>query len=133
MSTYVREKVLRVPFDKYKEHFRLEITDPDDMQWSIEHAYPKLWGYGDIGKFQFAPTETLYVDYVLDYEYDCDGEYGKVRDLYDQEKRKYFNTFYEIFNDIDMDDVKLVEFCWYNGCDAPDYYDITQDKFYDPV
>ena len=39
----------------------------------------------------------------------------------------------KIFDYIDMDDVKLVEFCWYNGCDAPDYYDITQDKFYDPV
>ena len=133
MSTYVREKVLRVPFDKYKEHFRFEIADPDDIPWSIEHAHPDLWGYRDIGKFQFAPTETLYVDYVLDYEYDCDGEYGKVRELYSSEKAKYLPKFLDIFSHINMNDVKLVEFCWYNGCDDPDYYEPMNDPFYQEV
>lgn len=88
---------------------------------------------GDIGKFQFAPTETLYIDYVLDYEYDCDGEYGKTRDLYPSEREKYLDKFLEVFDLIDMTDVRLVEFCWYNGTDAPDYYDPMEDPFYQEV
>ena len=133
MSTYVREKVLRVPFDKYAQFFKLEIDDPDDMPWSVARKYPNLWGYGDIGMFQFSPTEELYVDYVLDYEYDCDGEYGKVRELYPSEKAKYLPKFLDIFSHINMNDVKLVEFCWYNGCDAPDYYEPMNDPFYQEV
>ena len=74
MSTYVREKVLRIPFEQRKNHFRfLDIINEEDGY--IRN--PELFGYGDVGKFQFAPTETLFVDYVLD----CDGEYGKTRAL----------------------------------------------------
>ena len=133
MSTYVREKVLRVPFELYKEYFRFtDLLEKDDYG-SITYKKPELFGWGDIGKFQFAPTETLYIDYVLDYEYDCDGEYGKVRELYPSEREKYRNKFLEVFKVIMMTDVKLVEFCWYNGTDAPDYYDETKDPFYDHV
>ena len=133
MSDYCREKALRVPYDKYKSRFLLEISDPDDMNWSLEHAFPNLWGWGDEGKFQFAPTETAYIDYVLDYEYGSEGDWGKVRELYDSEKTKYAPIFARIIENLDMNDVRLVEYSYWNACDAPDYFDITQDKFYDPV
>ena len=29
-----------------------------------------------------------------------------------------------------MDFVRLVEYCWYNGGEAPSYYDTTEDPFY---
>jgi hypothetical protein len=32
-----------------------------------------------------------------------------------------------------MDDVRLVEFCWYNCSEAPDYYDEENDDFYKEV
>ena len=74
MSTYVREKVLRIPFEQYKNHFRfLDIINEEDGYNIISIRNPELFGYGDVGKFQFAPTETLFVDY--------DGEYGKTRAL----------------------------------------------------
>ena len=133
MSDYCREKALRVPYDKYKSRFLLEISDPDDMNWSLEHAFPNLWGWGDKGKFQFAPTETAYIDYVLDYEYGSEGDWGKVRELYDSEKEKYAPIFAQVIKDLDMNDVRLVEYSYWNACDAPDYFDITQDRFYDPV
>lgn len=46
MSTYVREKVLRIPFEPYKEHFRfLDMLDKDDYG-SITYKKPELFGWG---------------------------------------------------------------------------------------
>ena len=138
MSTYVREKVLRIPVanvnlepivKKLEEKFPDEII-MDDLEYYMEEVFPDLFDYGTVNKFQFAPTEEWFIDYVLDKEWDCDGEYGKVRDLYDSEKEKFKSIFQQLNPDINMDCVRLVEFCWYNGGDAPSYYDTTEDPFY---
>lgn len=141
MSTYVREKVLRIP--RYKMNFayivrKIEEKFPDedimdDFGFYIENALPNLFDYGTVNKFQLSPTEENYIDYVLEYEWDADGEYGKTRALYDSEKNKYEPIFQKIDPDINMDWVRLVEFCWYNGTEAPNYYDDTNDSFYDEV
>ena len=141
MSTYVREKVLRVP--RYKLNFahivrKLEEKFPnedvmDDLSFYIEQALPDLFDYRTVGKFQFSPTEEPFIDYVLDYEYDAYGEYGKTRALTEREKAKYLPMFQKIDPNVNMDFVRLVEFCWYNGCEAPDYYDETEDDFYNEV
>ena len=138
MSTYVREKVLRIP--RHKMNFahivkKLEEKYPDDdvmddLGCYLENDLPDLFSYGDKNKFQMSPTCEPFIDYVLEYEYDCDGDYGKVRELYDSEKEKFRPVFQKIDPDINMDYVRLVEFCWYNGCEAPDYYDPQEDPFY---
>lgn len=141
MSTYVREKVLRIP--RHKMNFAhvvriLEEKFPNedvvnDLNFYIESALPNLFDYATVGKFQIAPTEENYIDYVLEYEWDADGEYGKTRALYESEKTKYEPIFRQLDPDINMDWVRLVEFCWYNGTEAPDYYDHMNDPFYDEV
>ena len=80
-------------------------------------------------------TKDAFIDYVLDYKWDCDGNYGKVRELYDSEKQKFRSIFQRLDPDINMDYVRLVEFCWYNGSEAPDYFDEStyHDDFYDEV
>ena len=138
MSTYVREKVLRIP--RHKMNFahivrKLEEKFPgenamDDLGYYIEDAFPDLFDYGTKNKFQLAPTTDDFIDYVLDKEWDCEGSYGKIRDLYDSEKEKFRPIFEQLDPDINMDYVRLVEFCWYNGSEAPDYYDLTEDPFY---
>mgnify|MGYP003297807199 CR=1 FL=1 len=138
MSTYVREKVLRIPVDKInfedlvnelqKKHPDENVRD--DFNYYLEFDFPELFGYGEIKHFQTSPTTKPFIDYVLEYEWDCDGEYGKVRELYDSEKEKFRPVFQKIDPDINMDDVRLVEYCWYNGSEAPDYYDLTKDPFY---
>ena len=70
MSTYVREKVLRIPLHKMNfAHVarKLEEKYPgedymDDISFYLEGAIPELFGYGDIGKFQFAPTKERFID-----------------------------------------------------------------------
>ena len=141
MSTYVREKVLRVPMERIDMSYIKNIiaekypneNHEDDFSWYLESALPDVFDYATVGKFQVAPTESPFFDYVLDYEYDADGEYGKTRALYDSEKAKYLSVFQKIDPNIDMNYVRLVEFCWYNGCEADDYYDDVNDSFYDEV
>ena len=148
MSTYVREKVLRLPIECFQlEDFKKAIAEKleamgeqvkyldDDLGWYTEKAFPDIFGYGDRGKFQWSPTyPRRFIDFVLDYEYDCDGEYGKVRELYPSEKEKYLPVFQKLFPELDsLDDVRLVEFCYYNGCEAEDYYDLKDDPFYKEV
>ena len=141
MSTYVREKVLRVPMERINMNYIRKIiaqkypneNHEDDFSWYLESALSDVFDYGTVGKFQIAPTEENFVDYVLEYEWDADGEYGKTRALTENEKAKYLPTFQKIDPDINMDFVRLVEFCWYNGCEAPDYYDDEHDSFYDEV
>ena len=141
MSTYVREKVLRIPRHRMNFAHVARILEEkfskedimDDLGFYIESALPDLFDYATVGKFQIAPTEENYIDYVLEYEWDADGEYGKTRALYESEKRKYEPIFKQLDPDINMDWVRLVEFCWYNCCEAPDYYDDEHDSFYDEV
>lgn len=141
MSTYVREKVLRVPMERIDINYLKNIVTQkypnedceDDFSWYLEKALPDVFDYATVRKFQVAPTESPFFDYVLDYEYDADGEYGKTRALTDNEKRKYLPVFQKIDPSINMDWVRLVEFCWYNGTEAPDYYDDVNDSFYDEV
>jgi hypothetical protein len=141
MSTYVREKVLRIPMDKVdfsfmstavKEKFPNEEIDYD-FDFYLERTFPELFEYAAVGKFQMSPTYTPYLDYVLEYEWDADGEYGKTRALTDREKAKYLPVFQKVDPNINMDWVRLVEFCWYDCSEADDYYDHMNDPFYNEV
>jgi len=119
MSTYIREKVLRYPMDGDLETF--------------EEKYQDLFSWGEPGKFQIAPTTKGFIDFVLECDRDADGEYGKTRALSEKEQEKYHATWAKIIPDVDMNKVRLVEFCWYNATEAPDYYDETNDPFYDEI
>ena len=139
MSDYVRIKALRIPLDKINMELiyaklRQEDEDfMDDLSGYLEKFFPDLFSWRETGKFANSRTETPYIDYILDYEYGADGEYGRTRALYDSEKNKYRPVFQKIDPDVNMDLVRLVEFCWYNCTEAPDYYDDINDPFYDEV
>lgn len=134
MSCYCKMKVLRIPYE------------PEAWGWGNLSLGEESWEYvekhfsedvfdpyqREVHTFTFAPTESPFVDYILEYDDDSDGEYGKVRELYNSEEDRYRDIFQQL-GPIDMDKVRLVEFCWYNATDAPDYYDIESDPFYDPV
>ena len=141
MSTYVRHKVLRIPMDKVnfefvttkiKEKFP-DVDIDDDFSYYLEATLPELFSYSTIGKFQTSPTITPYLDYMIDKEYDSEGEWGKTRALYESEKTKYLPVFQQVVPDIDMNLVRLVEYSWYNGSEAEDYYGETEDPFYKEV
>ena len=131
MSTYVREKVLRIPYEKTGLQYRF--TDPEAARDYFEDNFAELFDYGTVGKFQFAPTESEFIDYVVDYEYDAQGEFGKVRELYQSEFNKAARLFAQIMPDAEFSAIRLVEFSWYNCSEAPDYYSQKKDKFYNEI
>lgn len=121
MSDYVKEKVLRYPLD-------------NDTIEELENRYNDLfYRYDTEGNFfQRSPTEEPFLDYVLEIT-DGNGEYGKIRNLSERECQKYIDIFKNLIPDIDMTKVRLVEFCWYDCSEAPDYYEFTDDEFYREV
>ena len=125
MSCYVKEKVLRVPLLKYGY---------DAESFEDLFCEEPLFSYGKPFHFSISPTETLFLDYILESTSDEGAnEYGKTRELYETEKNKYRELFQKFLPNINMNDVRLVEFCWYNCTEAPDYYDKTTDDFYKEV
>lgn len=141
MSTYERQRVLRIPMKYINMNYITSIITQkypdedyeDDFSWYLEESFPDIFDYAKVGRFQIAPTEESFIDYVLERELDASGEYGKTRALNKNEKEKYHLVFQQIDPDINMDYVRLVEFCWYNGTEAPNYYDYAKDSFYDEV
>lgn len=122
MSDYSHYKVLRVPADKY------HLGDLEEFELNHRDVFGSAPGY-----FRIAPTVTLFIDFILEHDYDNFGEYGKVRELRTNEKIMYYDVFHMLIPNIQMNDVRLVDFCWYNCCEAPDYYAVEDDPFYDDI
>lgn len=129
MSSYVKEKVLRIPFDKTGwTQFNGDYSKAVDY---FEEEYSDFFDYRTPGKFQFAPTEGAYIDYVIEVDSDAyEGEYGKIRELLPSERGKAYMLFEQIMPMADKSAIRVVEYCWYNCCEAPDYYDYEDDGFY---
>ena len=131
MSDYTLEKVVRF---KIEESKLLKLLNVEDI-WDLEtHAY---FGHGVVDKFQIAPTEDFFVDFVLNVD-SGNGDYGRNRELTSREFEKYVKIFRCIIPEsepIPHDKLRLVEFCWYDASEAPDYFDEStyHDDFYDEV
>lgn len=132
MSTYVREKVLRIPYEKtgWQQRFK----DVDAAREYCEQNFKSLFEYGKVGKFQFAPTESTFIDFVIEREYDAnDGEWGRVRELYQTELNIFARLFAQIMPAAEFSAIRVVEFCWYNCSEADDYYEYSEDPFYKEI
>lgn len=98
------------------------------------HSY---FGNGEVGKFQIAPTEDFFVDFVLNVD-SGNSDYGRTWELTSKEFEKYVKIFRSIIPEsepIPYDKLRLVEFCWYNASEAPNYFNDStyHDDFYDEV
>lgn len=126
MSEYCHRKVVRFKID---EELACRLLNVDD-RWDIEDLLK--------APFEIAPTKEFFIDYNLPCSNDAEGDWGKVRTLSTSEYSKYEKLFNELF-DYQLrcypDDFRLVEYCWYDGNEAPDYFDSTtyHDDFYDEV
>ena len=128
MSDYIKEKVIRLPFKA------TGISDKFDSFSKMRDYLEGTFAAFKEGKFQISPTNEYFVDYVIESDYGTDaGDYGKVRELYPSEKIRFGMIFKAIFPEANIDALRVVEYCWYNCCEAPDYYDITDDEFYKEI
>ena len=70
--------------------------------------------------------EDYFLDYQLEYEYGASGDFESVRLLTDTEFQKYSRMFAKYFNEIGRDELRLVEYCYYNGVDEPSVYELEE-------
>lgn len=101
-----------------------------DNRWDIDNLLK--------APFELAPTEKFFIDYNLPCDNEAEGDWGKVRTLSASEYSKYEKLFNEVFGyqlRCYPTDFRLVEYCWYDCSEAPDYFDEStyHDDFYDEV
>ena len=92
--------------------------------WDLENKFPDLFDMSLPRYFEKAPVEEEnYLDYVLESKvsYD-DGNWGKSRYLTNSEAVKYLALFSQIYPDVRKEDLRAVEFCWYDCSEAPLYF-----------
>ena len=125
MSDYCHRKAVRLKIDEERALKLLNVDDKWDLMDKLENT-----------PFEVAPTYEFFIDYNLPYSNYGDGDWGKVRKLYDSEYNKYEKIFNELFSyqlRLYPTDLRVVEYCWYDATEAPDYFDETEDDFYKEV
>ena len=76
-----------------------------------------------------------YLAFTLDSDYRVEsGEFGRARFLKPSEQEKYKKLFSEIIPEdlIDPTLFKYVDYCYYNCCEADDYY-VKKDSFEEEI
>ena len=122
MSDYCHRKAVRFKIDEERACKLLNVED----RWELDNVLEV--------PFEIAPTEEFYIDYNLPCEY-ADGDWGKSRTLYNSEFCKYEKLFGKLFSyqlRFYPSDFRVVEYCWYDCTEAPDYFG-EADDFYDEV
>lgn len=130
---------------EHKKAIRLPITEPlirkigfDDIEDFIEQfdelvneKCPELYHCGD--KIPFFETEVTdersYIDLVLycSYGEEC-GDWEKASYLSDKEKDFFASYFDKLGIAFETDDLRKVDYCWYNCSEPPDCYNVDDDN-----
>ena len=121
MSDYVRKKCVRF---KIPQNIIDKLKNEDE--W-LEDLLLKEYNVKINSGLNYENDEYEYfLDYQLDYEYGASGDFENVRLLTDTEFEKYSRMFAKYFNEIGRDELRLVHYSYYNGCDEPSIYELEE-------
>lgn len=127
MSDYVSKKAIRYKFKK-------ELTEEEIDKWFDYYGENSLQNkYNLKHKMQFdMGLDEKYLDIVLKSTYGtiC-GDFGSSRKITDEECNEYLEDFKKVIPDITKDDLRYVFYCYYNGVDAPDCYEVGEWNYDD--
>ena len=112
MSDYVRKKCVRF---KIPQNIIDKLKNEDEWLGDL-----LLKEYNENDEYEY------FLDYQLDYEYGASGDFENVRLLTDTEFEKYSRMFAKYFNEIGRDELRLVHYSYYNGCDEPSIYELEE-------
>lgn len=132
MSDYVRKKQVLYPVTKEL----LEKLNCDDI-YDLEEKFPARSKFEAEGFIDYSGTKNYnqYLAYELDSDYGAEsGEFGRSRFLKPSEQEKYKRLFSEVIPEdlIDPTLFKYVDYCYYNCCEADDYY-VKKDSFEEEI
>lgn len=130
MSDYVRKKCVRF---KIPQNIIEELKNDSDLMEELLEKFQLKDDYNVKNGFTIGYGEDFdndktdyFLDYQLDYEYGASGDFENVRLLTDTEFEKYSRMFAKYFNEIGRDELRLVHYCYYNGCDEPSVYKLEE-------
>lgn len=128
MSDYVHQKVVRLPFPKEILE-KCDTTDPYDCETYLKEKLGDLWESRNKNSFEIGFTDSKeYIDWVYYNTYGEEyGDWGHVRLLTQKELdtiKPYFDKLEVSYKD---EDLRLVDYCYYNCSEPTDYYDLTSD------
>ena len=132
MSDYVRNKQVLYPVTKEL----LKKLNYDDI-YDLEENFPARSKFEVEGFIDYSGTKNYnrYLAYKLDSNYGTEsGEFGRARFLKPAEQEKYKKLFSEVIPEdlIDPTLFKYVDYCYYNCCEAEDYY-VKKDSFEEEI
>ena len=132
MSDYVRNKQVLYPVTKEL----LKKLNCDDI-YDLEEKFPARSKFEAEGFIDYSGTKNYnqYLAYELDSDYGTEsGEFGRARFLKPAEQEKYKKIFSEVIPEdlIDPTLFKYVDYCYYNCCEADDYY-VKKDSFEEEI
>ena len=122
MSDYRYMRVIRCKMDMNKMGV--------SSIWDLEDKFPELFDINLPRYFEKAPVEEEnYLDYVLESKVSYGEDWGKSRYLTDNEAVKYLALFSQIYPDVRKEDLRAVEFCWYDCSEAPLYFNAVEEEW----
>lgn len=128
MSDYVHKKVVRLPFpDEIMSTCNAE--EVCDCEGYLKEKLGDLWNIRGKNSFELEFTDKrCYIDWVYYHTYgEESGDWGKARILTENELnviKPYFDKLEVNYKD---EDLRVVDYCYYNCCECTDYYDIDGD------
>ena len=130
MSDYERNKQVLYPVTK-------ELLDRLNISNVFDLSFPRGSKFNAEGFIDYGGTENYnqYLAYTLDSTYGAEsGEFGRSRFLKPSEQEKYKELFSEVIPEdlIDPTLFKYVDYCYYNCCEADDYY-VKKDSFEEEI
>ena len=146
MSTYVYTKAVRYRIEEplLSMQFKDEENGYEENIREYLDGFTDLVDYNEPGKFSTNYGVSMrknesYIDFIVKYEWDACGDYARARELTAKELDKYIPKFKELFEkanlpcpDLNVDTLRVVEYCYYNGSDAPICFDL-EDEFHEEV
>ncbi len=125
MSDYVHNKVIRLPFPDEIIN-KCNANDAYDCEPYLQKVLGDYWDNSEKNSFNLACTdERSYIDWVYYSTYgEGSGDFGNSRMLTERELNTIKPYFNKLQIDYNNDDLRVVEYCYYNCSEAPDYYDI---------
>ena len=125
MSDYEHYKVIRMRVNEnfLKEKYKVEEA------WELDFCEELKELFNPGGKkayMRIAPTVKFFLDYVIYADTEADSEeFGMARYLTDEEAEKFLPIFKQINEKVTKKDLRFVDFCWYNGYEAPSYFRVN--------
>lgn len=127
MSDYLHSKVVRLPLPKEI----LSKYDDCEIDDYLKELLGELWRNKEKNSFDLTYTYggVYYIDWVYYSTYgEESSDYGFVRMLTENELNVIKPYFDKLGIEYKDDDLRVVDYCYYNACEPPSYYDIEHNE-----